>query len=180
MFLDNSNRNRIQDNLIQDNGWGVLLFSSCAKNVFAGNAFIQNDYPVALDMRRSDNRFDDRERGNYWSENTPYDLDGDAVSDVPYSPVSAFAFVSKQYPDLAILSRSPAVAALSVAERVVPALRPSEAVDSLPMVSPPPLAAGIAASGAARRPRPAWGAALAFAALAGVSVAGLAAGRRAA
>jgi nitrous oxidase accessory protein len=188
VFMDNSNRNRVRDNLIQDNGWGVLLFSSCAKNEFSGNAFIQNDYPVALDMRRSDNRFDDRARGNYWSENAPYDLDGDGVSDVPYSPVSAFAFVSKQYPDLAILSRSPAVAALSVAERVVPALRPSEAVDSLPMVGPPPLAAGLAGSGGARRPRPAWGAALGFAALAGVSLAGLsraslvrlAAGRRAA
>ena len=173
VFMDNSNRNRIRDNLVQDNGWGVLLFSSCAKNTFAGNAFINNDYPVALDMRRSDNRFDDGERGNYWGDSAPYDLNGDGVSDVPYSPVSAFAFVSKQYPDLAILARSPAVAALTVAERVIPALRPSEVVDGRPMVSPPALAGLAAAREGAASPRRAWGAAAGFLALAAVGLAGL-------
>ncbi len=174
IFMDNSNRNLVRGNLIQDNGWGVLLFSSCAKNTFTGNAFLNNDYPVALDMRRSDNRFDDGTTGNFWSENAAYDLDGDGVSDVPYSPVSAFAFVSKQYPDLAILARSPAVVALGVAERVVPALRPSEVVDRFPRVSPPPLAAGARRMSDRGRTRPAWGAALGFAALFGAALVGLA------
>ncbi|HET9952095.1 MAG TPA: nitrous oxide reductase family maturation protein NosD [Candidatus Eisenbacteria bacterium] len=140
IFMDGSNRNVVRENLVQDNGWGLILFSSCAGNEFAGNNFWSNDYPVALDMRRSDNRFDDGRRGNYWSENAPYDLDGDGVSDIPFSPVSAFAFLSKQYPDLAILGRSPAAAALSVAERTIPALRPSEIVDHFPLVSPAPMA----------------------------------------
>ncbi|HET9941543.1 MAG TPA: nitrous oxide reductase family maturation protein NosD, partial [Candidatus Eisenbacteria bacterium] len=87
MFLDNSNRNRLLDNLFQDNGWGMLLYSSCAGNVTAGNTFLNNDYPVALDMRHSDNRFDDGRSGNYWGENEAYDLNGDGLSDVPYSPV---------------------------------------------------------------------------------------------
>ena len=30
LFMDNSNRNQFRGNLLQDNGWGVLLFSSCA------------------------------------------------------------------------------------------------------------------------------------------------------
>ena len=137
VFMDNSNRNRIQGNLVENNGWGVLMFSSCAGNRISGNSFVHNDYAISLDMRRTDNRFDDDARGNYWSENAAYDLDADGVSDVPYSPVSAFSFVSKQYPDLSILARSPAVAALAVAERVVPALRPSAAVDRFPLVRPP-------------------------------------------
>jgi nitrous oxidase accessory protein len=178
MFLDNSNRNHIRENLIQDNGWGVLLFSSCAKDTFAGNAFLNNDYPVALDMRRSDNRFDDGVRGNYWDGSAPYDLDGNGVSDVPYSPVSAFAFVSKQYPDLAILAHSPAVAALSVAERVVPALQPSEVVDRFPMLIPPALGARAAAPEPAGPPRGARAAALGFGLLALLGVAGLTAARR--
>jgi len=135
-FLDNSNRNRIRENLFQDNGWGLLIFSSCAGNEASRNVFMNNDYPVALDMRHSDNRFDDGATGNFWSENAPYDLDADGVSDVPYSPVSAFAFLSKQYPDLSVLAKSPAVAAITVAERVFPALRPSEIVDNRPLVSP--------------------------------------------
>ncbi|HET7225256.1 MAG TPA: nitrous oxide reductase family maturation protein NosD, partial [Candidatus Eisenbacteria bacterium] len=149
LFLDNSNRNRIAGNLVEDNGWGVLLYSSCAGNVFTGNSFVNDDYPVALDMRRTDNAFDDGRRGNYWSAAASYDLNGDGVGDVPYSPVSAFAFVSKQYPDLTVLSESPAVAALGVAERVIPALQPSEAVDHFPLVSPP-LARRARTSGAAR------------------------------
>ena len=178
IFMDGSNRNQVAANLVQDNGWGVLLFSSSAGNVFTGNDFINNDYPVALDMRRTDNRFDDGRHGNYWSEAAAFDLDGDGVSDVPFAPVSAFAFVSKQYPDLAVLAKSPAVASLAVAERVFPALRPSEAVDRFPRVRPSneatPRAAAVRAGAA---PRPAWGAATGFAAALLTGLAGLAARR---
>ena len=163
VFMDNSNRNHMQSNLFQDNGWGVLLFSSCAANEFDGNSFLNNDYPVALDMRYSDNRFDDGVRGNFWSDNAAYDLDGNGVGDAPYSPVSAFAFVSKQYPDLAILAKSPAVAALGVSERVLPVLRPSEIVDRHPLVRPE--RAMVKAESTAR-PGAAWGAAAGFALLA--------------
>jgi nitrous oxidase accessory protein len=171
IFMDNSNRNRIQENLFQDNGWGILMFSSCAGNETSGNTFLNNDYPVALDMKYSDNRFDDGRRGNFWSDNAPYDLDANGVGDIPYSPVSAFAFVSKQYPDLAILAKSPAVAAITVAERVFPALRPSEAVDRFPLISPAtvphPRGDGADRAGIA------WGAAAAFATLLAAGVLGL-------
>ncbi|HEY6868108.1 MAG TPA: nitrous oxide reductase family maturation protein NosD [Candidatus Eisenbacteria bacterium] len=171
VFMDNSNRNRFHGNLVENNGWGLFVFSSCAGNEFAGNDFVRNDYPVALDMRYTDNRFDDGTRGNYWDENPVYDLDGDGLGDVPYSPVGAFAFVSKQFPDLTVLAKSPAVAALGVAERVLPALRPSEAVDRHPLVTPVAIAASRPES-EARRPRRAWGvAAAAFALLGGGIVA---------
>jgi nitrous oxidase accessory protein len=163
IFLDNSNRNRFHRNLVQDNGWGVILFSSCAGNEFSANDFVQNDYPVSLDMRRTDNRFDDGSAGNYWSDNAPYDLDADGASDVPYSPVSAFSFLSKRFPDLAVLAKSPAVAALTAAERAFPALRPSEAVDRFPRLRPVALARP---SSAPPDQGPYWPAAAGFAALA--------------
>jgi len=177
VFMDDSNRNRMIGNLIEDNGWGILLYSSSDGNEFARNSFLNNDYPVALDMKYTDNRFDDGESGNYWSENAAYDLDGDGTSDVPYSPVSAFAFLSKQYPDLSVLARSPAVAALSVAERVIPALRPSEAVDRFPRVGP---ASGVRADASIRRsaPRPAWLWVMGFLALAAMGMGGLLFGRQ--
>ena len=173
VFMDDSNRNRFRRNLIEDNGWGILLFSSCAGNEFAENNFISNDYPVALDMRRTNNRFDDGAIGNYWSDNGAYDLDGDGVGDVAYSPVSAFAFISKQYPDLTILAKSPAVAALSAAERVLPALQPSEAVDHFPLVRPAHTAPVEPEAGTARRSPVAWPAGLGFAALFLLGLAGL-------
>jgi nitrous oxidase accessory protein len=174
VFMDNSNRNHVQGNLFQDNGWGVLVFSSCAGNEFDGNSFLNNDYPVALDMRYSDNHFDDGKRGNYWSENAAYDLDGDGVGDAPFSPVSAFAFVSKQYPDLAILAKSPAVAALGVSERVLPVLRPSEIVDRHPLVRP----TSSAAREAAARTRPDFAAAAGFGLLALTALGAMAKGVR--
>jgi nitrous oxidase accessory protein len=170
IFMDNSNRNHVTANRLEDNGWGVILFSSCAGNEFAGNDFIDNDYPLALDMRYTDNRFDDGARGNYWSGSAPYDLDANGVSDVPYSPVSAFAFVSKQYPDLSVLARSPAVVALSVAERVFPSLQPSEAVDRFPRVRPSVSSpSGMRARAASPRSWPAVGA---FGLLLGIGLAG--------
>jgi nitrous oxidase accessory protein len=175
LFLDGSNRNRVERNLVQDNGWGVLMFASCAKNVFAGNDFLGNDYPVALDMRRTDNQFDDGSRGNYWSEANAWDLDGDGVGDAPHAPVTAYSFVSKQYPDLAVLAKSPAVAVLGVAERVFPALSPSTVVDRFPLVAP----AGSRVTADPREPEPrAWGFAAGFGATWLAAVGGLLAARR--
>jgi len=177
VFLDGSNRNVFTANLFEDDGWGLFVFASCASNTFAGNSFVHCDYPVALDMRYTTNRFDDGTNGNYWSDDRPYDLDGDGRGDAPYSPVSAFAFLSKQYPDLSVLARSPAVAALGVAERVLPALRASEAVDRFPRIVPV-RARGTGMSLA--RPvsrRDTAGLAAGFGGLLALGVAGLVAGR---
>lgn len=175
LFLDGSNRNRFERNLVQDNGWGVLMFASCAKNVFASNDFIANDYPVALDMRRTDNAFDDGTQGNYWSEARAWDLDGDGAGDAPHGPVTAFSFMSKQYPDLAVLANSPAVAALGVAERVFPALSPSTVVDRFPRIAPN---AGRGATTPAEPGPRAWGFAAAFGIAWTGALAGLVAARR--
>jgi len=180
VFLDGSNRNRFRRNLLEDNGWGLFVFSSSASNTFAENTFVHCDYPVALDMRYTTNRFDDGTRGNFWSDDRPFDLDGDGHSDAPFSPVTAFAFLSKQYPDLSILAHSPAVAALGVAERVLPALRPSEAVDRFPRTAPVRVAGtGEPLTSDAARPR-ARGFAAAFAGLCALGVLGVTAGRWAA
>ena len=173
LFMDNSNRNRIHGNLLQDDGWGLLVFASCAQNEVAGNSFVNDDYPVALDMRMTTNRFDDGTQGNYWSDNAPYDLDADGRGDVPYSPVTAFAFVSKQYPDLSVMAKSPAVVALGVAERVIPALRRSEAVDHHPRLRPTPVTGtGETLSRPAARGA-SWGGRAAFAGLLLVGLGGL-------
>ncbi len=172
VFMDNSNRNVFRGNLVQDNGWGLFVFSSCAKNEFAANDFVNNDYPVALDMRRTDNRFDDGAHGNFWSDAGVFDLDGDGAGDAPHSPVSAFAFLSKQMPDLSVLARSPAVLALSAAERAFPELRPSQALDRFPRVRPAGRR-GADTREPGERSRPAWPAAGAFAALAAIGVATL-------
>jgi len=136
LFLDGSNRNRFERNLFAENGWGVIAYSSSENNVFTRNVFLSNDSQVSLDMKRTRNRFQDEGVGNYWSDARPYDLDGDGQGDHPHSPVGFFAFVSKQYPDLTVFSGSPAVLALDMAQRSLPALQLTELVDLHPQLAP--------------------------------------------
>ncbi|HEY9724379.1 MAG TPA: nitrous oxide reductase family maturation protein NosD [Oscillatoriaceae cyanobacterium] len=131
MFLDSSYRNRFEHNLVAGNGWGLLLYASATGNRFTGNAFIDDGYEVAVDMPRSDNVLD----GNYWSGYRGYDLNGDGRGDTSYAPVTLFAYLGMQYPDLVAFSQSPAVHALDFAQKLLPALAPSSLRDDHPLIS---------------------------------------------
>jgi len=132
LFLDGSNRNRIEANLFAGNGWGVQLYSSSIGNYLTGNTFLRNDYEVAVDMRDSRNTLD----GNYWSGYQGYDLKGTGRGQTPYTPVSLFSFLAMQFPDLYAFSGSPAVKALDFAQRVFPAFAPSALADRHPLMYP--------------------------------------------
>jgi len=136
LFLDGSNRNRFELNLIAENGWGLIAYSSSEENVFTKNSFHGNDYQVSLDMRRTKNRLHDEGFGNYWSDARPYDLDGDGLGDAAHRPVGLFAFVSKQHPDLTVFAGSPAVLALDMAQRSLASLQTTEILDPHPLLFP--------------------------------------------
>lgn len=132
LFMDGSNRNRIEGNLFAGNGWGLELFSSSIGNYLTGNTFYHNDYEVAVDMRESRNTLD----GNYWSGYHGYDLKGTGRGQVPYAPVSMFSFLAMQFPDLYAFAGSPAVQALDFAQRLFPAFSPSTLRDNHPLMHP--------------------------------------------
>ncbi|MFO7610778.1 MAG: nitrous oxide reductase family maturation protein NosD [Candidatus Krumholzibacteriia bacterium] len=141
LFLDGSNRNLFEQNTISESGWGLIAYSSSEENVFTRNNFLDNDYQVSLDMRRTRNRLHQDGVGNHWSDARPYDLDGDGLGDVPHQPVGFFAFVSKQFPDLTVFAGSPAVVALDLAQRSLPALQLTELADPHPLPRPVPVPA---------------------------------------
>lgn len=141
LFLDGSNRNLFEQNSISESGWGLIAYSSSEENVFTRNNFLDNDYQVSLDMRRTRNRLHKDGVGNHWSDARPYDLDGDGLGDAPHQPVGFFAFVSKQFPDLTVFAGSPAVVALDLAQRSLPALQLTELVDPHPLPRPVPVPA---------------------------------------
>jgi nitrous oxidase accessory protein len=136
LFLDGSNRNVFTENTISESGWGVIAYSSSEDNEFTRNNFLDNDYQVSLDMRRTHNRLHRDGVGNHWSDARPYDLDGDGLGDAPHQPVGFFAFVSKQFPDLTVFAGSPAVVALDMAQRSLPALQLTELTDPHPLPQP--------------------------------------------
>lgn len=151
LFLDGAVDGIIRDNLIAGNFVGLQLFGSSERNQVTGNAIVANTY--AATGGAADSRFCVDGRGNAWSGDDGYDLDGDGVHDAPYSPVSPLTEVSRQRPALRLFLASPAATALGWAERALPVFRIEAVTDSCPLVRaaadvpavPPP---GPAAPGA--------------------------------
>ena len=83
IFLEGSQRNLFRRNVIAESDTALVVYDSCAKNVFEGNSFVANLTPLTLVGRRTDTRFE----GNYWSDNDEPDLDGDGRSRPALHPV---------------------------------------------------------------------------------------------
>jgi len=81
---ESSNNNQIYGNTILKNGAGIDLYS-CNNSVFYHNNFIDNTY-LQVDSYMSTNTWDNESLsgGNYWSNYTGVDADGDGIGDIPY------------------------------------------------------------------------------------------------
>ncbi|MBK8681279.1 MAG: hypothetical protein IPN31_05095 [Bacteroidetes bacterium] len=74
--------------------------------------------------------------GNYWDKYEGYDLDRDAMGDVPYHPVSLFAIIVDKIPEAIMLYRSFAQYLIDKAEKILPGLTPENLVDKTPYMKP--------------------------------------------
>ncbi len=128
IYSDNSSRVEIARNAFLDNGWGVKIMASSIDNRFRANNFVGNSFDVTTNSRQNNSSF----RGNYWDKYDGYDLDRDGVGDVPYHPVSLFAYLIEKNEPAILLMRSPFVQLLDAAERVLPAITPEALVDDAP------------------------------------------------
>ena len=77
-------------------------------------------------------------RGNYWSDNPAFDLNGDGIADTAYRPNDLVDRVLWTAPSAKVLINSPAVQVLRWAQAQFPALYPGGVVDSHPLIAPPP------------------------------------------
>src|SRR5262249_39772284 len=53
-------------NMIAENDLALEIFSSSAQNLFVENNFVENLSPLRLIGKRSDTRWQENGRGNYW------------------------------------------------------------------------------------------------------------------
>ena len=97
------------------------MLANAQDNVLEHNDFLANAFDVATNSRSSYSTL----RGNFWDRYRGYDLDRDGIGDVPHAPVTLFGLVVEQTPAALVLSRSPFVGLLDVAERAFPSLTPS-------------------------------------------------------
>ena len=134
MFMDNST-NTFRNNLIAFNDFGMLALPSARKNTFAENSFVDNGEQVAIEGQRrlGTNQW----MGNYWSDYSGYDANGDGVGDMPYRSVHLFERLTERHRALRIFTYSPSAQALDFASRLFPIFAPQpKLVDDTPRMRP--------------------------------------------
>lgn len=137
VFIYNANNNRFHGNRFEGCEIGIHFTAGAEGNEISGNAFINNRRQVKyvgtryLDWSKAG-------RGNYWSDNPAFDLDGDGLADTAYRPNDLIDQVLWTAPQAKVLLNSPAVQVLRWAQSQFPALLPGGVVDSHPLMAPSP------------------------------------------
>jgi nitrous oxidase accessory protein len=133
LLADGATRLEARRNVFSDNGWAVKLLASTQSAELTGNTFAGNTFDVATNSRASGNTL----RGNYWDSYEGYDLDRDGRGDVPHHPVRLFSLIVDNNEPTVVLLRSPLIALLDRAERVLPSLTPETLADASPLMRRP-------------------------------------------
>ena len=84
IWLDSSSSNILSENNITNNNYGTVLHSSSNNSIYHNN-YVDNTVPIYTSD--SMNVWDDGypSGGNYWSDYTGSDANGDGIGDVPYT-----------------------------------------------------------------------------------------------
>jgi nitrous oxidase accessory protein len=136
VFIYNANMNRFTDNWFQGCDIGVHFTAGSERNTLSGNAFVGNRTQVKyVGTRNLD--WSANGRGNYWSDNAAFDLDGDGIADEAYRPNDLMDQVVWRAPLAKLLMNSPAVQVVRWAQSQFPALHPGGVIDSAPLMHPP-------------------------------------------
>jgi len=141
LFMYLSIRNVMRDNRFEGCDIGVHVTGS-DDNVIADNAFVGN----RIQMRYAGTKvyeWSEPGHGNYWSDNSAFDLNGDGIADTAYRPNNVVDWIVWRYPLSKLLLSSPAMELLRVAQGQFPALYPGGVIDSYPLMAPPAAPRGL-------------------------------------
>lgn len=136
VFIYNANKNLISGNWFEGCPIGIHFTAGSERNQITGNAFIGNRTQVKYVGTRFIEWSGDG-RGNYWSDNPAFDLDGDGIADAAYRPNDVMDEILWTLPQAKLLLNSPAVETIRWAQARFPALYPGGVVDSAPLMQPP-------------------------------------------
>jgi nitrous oxidase accessory protein len=135
IFMDSSHRNRLNNNLVAYNDVGVMLYASSLDNSFSENDFVGN-LATLHTVGRADADWTPEGTGNYYSDYTGYDVDGDGIGDRPHRLQDAFEYLEGSRPLLRLFLNSAAADALAAAEQSFPLVPSSEEEDAAPSMRP--------------------------------------------
>ncbi len=137
LFIYNANGNQFFNNRFRDCDIGIHFTAGSEQNQIYENAFINNRTQVKYVGTRHI-EWSVNGRGNYWSDNSTFDLDGDGIADRAYQPNNIVDQIIWRYPSSKLLFNSPALDLLRWAQSKFPALHPGGVIDSAPLINPPP------------------------------------------
>ncbi len=136
VFIYNANKNLIRANLFEGCGIGIHFTAGSERNTITGNGFVDNRRQIKYVGTRSLD-WSKNGRGNFWSDNTAFDLDGDGIADTAYRPNDMIDRIVWAHPSAKVLLNSPAVKILRWAQTRFPALYPGGVADSAPLMKAP-------------------------------------------
>jgi len=130
IFMDGTNRMKVEKNEFKSNGWGMKIQANCMDNAINNNNFIGNTFDVSTNGTLTLNTFNN----NYWDKYEGYDLDKNKMGDIPYHPLSLYAVIVEANPPAMLLYRSFMVTLLDKSEKIIPSLTPDNFVDHEPLM----------------------------------------------
>ncbi|MDI9847408.1 nitrous oxide reductase family maturation protein NosD [Rhodoblastus sp. 17X3] len=135
VFIYNANKNRFTGNWFEGCNIGIHFTAGSERNEISGNAFVNNRTQVMyVGTRLLD--WSVRGRGNYYSDNPAFDLNGDGIADTAYRPNNLMDQVIWRAPAAKLLLNSPAVQIVRWAQARFPAIHPGGVIDSAPLMTP--------------------------------------------
>ena len=135
LFIYNAHRNLIWNNRFEGCDIGIHFTAGSERNVLTGNAFIGNRNQVKYVGTRHI-EWSHEGRGNFWSDNPGFDLNGDGISDSIYRPNDLMDHILWSQPAAGLLIGSPAVQLVRWSQQSFPATLPGGVVDSFPLMQP--------------------------------------------
>ncbi len=131
LFMYNANKNIMRNNHFEGCPIGIHFTAGSERNEIVGNAFIGNRTQVKFVGSKNHVW-----SGNYWSDHSAYDVNGDGIADQAFRPNDTMDHILWTQPSARMLLGSPAVQLIKWAQREFPALLPGGVMDDRPRMTP--------------------------------------------
>ncbi len=135
VFIYNANKNNFLDNHFEGCNIGIHFTAGSKDNNISGNSFIRNRNQVKYIGTRYI-EWSHEGKGNFWSDNLSFDLNGDGIGDKPFKPNGIADQILWRHPSAKFLLSSPAMQLLRWTHSSFPAIYPGGVTDSAPLMKP--------------------------------------------
>lgn len=135
VFAYNANYDKLSANHFENCQIGIHFTAAIEGTSLHDNSFINNESQVKYVSTRFLD-WSEGGHGNYWSDNSAFDLNGDGFGDSAYRPNGIIDQIIWRAPVSRLLMNSPAISIVKWAQAQFPAVLPGGVVDSKPLMKP--------------------------------------------